>query len=600
MAIYSKESLETLRQRIDLVEVLGSHLQLQRSGASFKALCPFHEEKSPSFIVQRGDTHYHCFGCGAHGDAIAFLMTHVKMGFVEAIESLAERFQVVLDKVDDAEQKKGPSKASLKQALERTSKLYHYLLLYSEEGRAALHYLYERGLDLDFIRAFEVGFAPRQGDLLIRYLRELQIDDLCAEQSGLVSTGQTGRRRDFFIDRIMFPIRDALGAVIGFSGRKYKEETFGGKYINTPETPLFKKSHVLFGLSYCRQRIAKEKQAIIVEGQVDALQLIHAGFNYTVAGQGTAFGEDHVRELIQLGVSRVYLALDGDKAGQEAAVKIGNFFQKRGVEALVVPFPEGSDPDTLLKDRGSPYFEQLLQKAKEYLKFLFEHFSKGHDLNSPSQKNEIVEKITTMIRDWEQPVMVHESLRKLAEIAKVPESALNIGNISLPNLFIKKTGSIQFHNVDPNRILEADLLRWLILVGKQEPQIVALAKANIQEEYFHLKSALRLYQGFMEAYASEQPCDLLALGQCLEEEEDSKLLSEIMERKINVQKAEEGFKETLRKILVRHWMDQREKIRSQIHSGNLSETEATELVKQFDELKRNIPSIDPARFLSFL
>ncbi len=589
MAIYSKDSLETLRQRIDLVEVLDSHLQLQRSGSSFKALCPFHEEKSPSFIVQRGDTHYHCFGCGAHGDAIAFLMTHVKMGFIEAIESLAERFQVHLEKVDDTEQNKGPSKASLKQALEKAAKLYHFLLLHSEEGHVALKYLYERGLDLDFIRAFEVGFAPRQGDLLLRYLRELRINDESSEQAGLISAG-TGRKRDFFIDRIMFPIRDPLGAVIGFSGRKYKEETFGGKYINTPETPLFKKSRVLFGLSYCRQRIAKERQSIIVEGQVDALQLIHAGFNYTVAGQGTAFGEEHVKELIQLGIARVYLALDGDKAGQEAAAKIGNFFQSRGVEVMVVPLPEGSDPDAVLKDRGPPYFEELLQQSKNYLTFLFDHFSKGRDLSSPSQKSEVVEKITAMVRGWEQPVMVHESLRKLAEIAKVPESALNIGNISLPDLFIKKTGSVQFHAIDPNRILEADLLRWLILAGKQEPRLIALAKANLRKEHFYLGSALRLYEGFIEAYDSEQPCDLLTLGQCLEET-DSQFLSEIMGRKINMQKAEEGLKETLRKILIRHWMDEREKIRSQIHSGNLTDEQAIELVKQFDEIKRNIPEL---------
>ncbi len=591
MAIYSKESLETLRQRIDLPEVLSSHLQLQRSGAAFKALCPFHEEKSPSFMVQRGDTHYHCFGCGAHGDAIAFLMTHVKMGFVEAIESLAERFQVVLEKVDQVDEKKGPSKAILKQALERASKLYHFLLLHSDEGRAALHYLYVRGLDLDFITAFEVGFAPRSGDLLIRYLHEHNFSDEVIDQAGLASTGQSGRRRDFFTDRITFPIRDALGAVIGFSGRKYKEETFGGKYINTPETPLFKKSHVLFGLSYCRQRIAKEKVAIIVEGQVDALQLIHAGFNYTVAGQGTAFGEDHVKELIQLGVNRVYLALDGDNAGQEAAVKIGNFFQKRGVEALVVSLPEGGDPDTVLKERGPPFFEQLLQESKEYLTFLFRHFSKGHDLNSPSQKNEIVQKMTTMIRTWEQPVMIHESLRKLAEIAKVPESALNIGNISLPDMFIKKSGTIQFHEVDPNRILEADLLRWLILLGKQEPRIVEIAKANIKEEHFTLKTAFNIFKSYMEAYETEEPCDLLTLGQGLQEGDDPQFLSEIMQRKINLQKGEEGLKETLRKILVRHWMDQREQIRTQIHNGNLTDDEAGELAKQFDAIKRNIPEL---------
>src|SRR5581483_4197855 len=321
--MFTKESLEQLRQRIDLADVLSTHLSLQRSGSSYKALCPFHEEKTPSFIIQKGGSHYHCFGCGAHGDAIAFLMTHVKMGFSEAVESLAERFQVTLEKNEEPLGEKGPSKAHLKQALDLASQLYHYLLLHSADGQVALRYLYERGIDLDFIQKFQVGFAPRQGDILMRYLRAHSIDERIQEIAGLISISQSGRVRDFFCERIIFPIRDALGAVIGFSARKFKEETFGGKYINTPETPLFKKSRVLFGLSYCRSRIAKETKAIIVEGQVDCLRLIHAGFNYTVAGQGTAFGEEHVRELLHLGVKKIYLALDGDSAGQEAAVKIG-------------------------------------------------------------------------------------------------------------------------------------------------------------------------------------------------------------------------------------------------------------------------------------
>jgi DNA primase len=587
MPIYSKESLETLRQRIDLSEVLSSHIELKRSGSSFKALCPFHEEKTPSFLVQRGDTHYHCFGCGAHGDAISFLMTHVKMGFMEAVESLAERFQVTLEKIDDPHQKKGPSKAKLKEALELTAQLYHYLLLYSEEGQLALRYLYQRGLDLDFIRQFEVGYAPRHKSLLISYLQAHGMDGETIQQAGLARP----EGRDFFNDRITFPIRDALGAVIGFSARKFKEETFGGKYINTPETPLFKKSQVLFGLSYCRQRIAKEQKAIIVEGQIDALQLIHAGFNYTVAGQGTAFGQEHVKELIQLGVHRVYLALDGDTAGEQAAVKIGDLFQKKGVEALIVPLSSGTDPDTLLKEWGPSHFGKLLEESIDYLTFLFRYFAKGHDLTSPSQKNEVVEKIAEQVRQWEQPVMVHESLRKLAEIAQVPESALGVGQISLPDLFIKKRGTLSFHKIDPNRILEADLLRWLIFLGKQQPRLIALARANIRAEHFRIQGALRLFQTYIEAYDRQGSCDLLTLGDCLNGTDEEDLLTEIMQRKINLQKGEEGLKETLRKILVREWMEKREEIRNKIHSGNLSDEEISELAKQFDAIKKQIPEL---------
>lgn len=589
--MFTKESLELLRQRIDLAEVLSAHIHLQRSGSSYKALCPFHEEKTPSFLIQRGDTHYHCFGCGAHGDAIAFLMSHVKMSFTEAVESLAEKFQVSLEKTTDPEGEKGPSKGVLKDALEKASLLYHYLLLHSIEGHAALHYLYKRGLDLDFLKTFQVGFAPRQADLLIRYLKAHGVDERVQEQAGLIVLTEQGRKRDFFSDRIMFPIRDALGCVIGFSGRKFKEETFGGKYINTPETPLFKKSRILFGLSYSRARIAKERQAIVVEGQIDCLRLIHAGWNYTIAGQGTAFGEEHVKELVHLGANKVYLALDGDAAGQEAAVKIGHLLQKKGVEVLVVPLAEGLDPDSVLTQRGADYFSKLLVESRDYLTFLFTHLSQGVDLNSPSQKNEIVSSIVEKIKQWEMPVMVHESLKKLAEISQVPEAALGIGQLSLPDLFIKKSGSIKVQEIDPHRILEADFIRWLIFASSQAPQIPVIARLNIREEHFYIPGALRLYQEFLAAQEMGKACDLLALGSVLEGEEDQKLLQEIMQRKINLLKAEEGFCETVRKMLVRKWMEEREGIRSKLQSGALSDEEAFDLAKQFDEMKKKVPEV---------
>ncbi len=589
--MYTKDSLELLRQRIDLPEVLTAHLNLQRAGSSYKALCPFHEEKTPSFMVQKGDSHYHCFGCGAHGDAIAFLMSHVKMSFTDAAEHLAERFQVTLEKSDQPLKERGPSKAQLKQALELASTLYHYLLLHSAEGQIALKYLYERGLDLDFLKTFQVGFAPKHGDVLMHYLRANDIDEEIQREAGLVSVTQQGRRRDFFGDRITFPIRDAMGAVIGFSGRKFKEETFGGKYINTPETLLFKKSRVLFGLSYCRSRIAKEKQAIIVEGQIDCLRLIHAGFNYTIAGQGTAFGEEHVRELIQLGASKIYLALDGDTAGQEAAVKIGHLFQKKGVEARIVPLTDGADPDSVLTEQGPEYFAQLVLQSRDYLSFVFSHLSQGVDVRVPSKKNEVVNAIVARIKQWEMPVMIHESLRQLAEISQVPEAALGIGQISLPDLFIKKSASLNIQQIDPNRILEGDFLRWLIFAAPQFPNLGPIAQANIGVEQLYTPAAARLYREFLAAYHEGRTCDLLSMGSCLESEEDQQLLNEIMQRKINLQRAEEGFKETVRKILVRQWMQEREQIRAQLQSGALSDEEALTLARQFDELKRHVPEV---------
>lgn len=367
MALYKKESLDLLRERVDLAELLSGYISLKRAGTSFKALCPFHEERTPSFVVQAGDSHYHCFGCGAHGDAIAFLMSHLKISFVDAVDMLAERFGIHLEKADQEEQK-GPSKKLLKEALDFAARFYHFSLLHSEEGEQALRYLYERGITLDFIRRFQIGYAPARTGTLLRLMREKGFHESLIEEAGLITAKS---KRDFFNERITFPICDAFGAVIGFSARKFKESTFGGKYINTSETPLFKKSHVLFGLHHSRTRMAKERKALIVEGQIDALRLIEAGFDYTVASQGTAFGEGHVKELLHLGVTQAYLALDADDAGLQAAVKIGHLLQKKAVAVSILSLPEGSDPDQLLRERGPEDFAERLQKAVEYLPFLF-------------------------------------------------------------------------------------------------------------------------------------------------------------------------------------------------------------------------------------
>jgi DNA primase len=591
MAMIKKDSLELLKQRIDLPEVIGAHVDLHRSGASFKARCPFHEEKTPSFVVQKGDSHYHCFGCGAHGDAISFLMGYLKMGFAEAIEHLAERFQVTLEYEESASYQKGPNKPALKAALEDACRFYHFSLLYSEEGREALHYLFRRGIDLDFIHHFQVGWAPKHPGVFQHLMAEKKHSEFTLEQAGLMLMTSSGRKRDFFAERITFPIRDAMGSVIGFSARKIREETYGGKYINTSETPLFKKSQVLFGLSYSRQRIAKERKAIVVEGQLDALRLIQAGFNFTVAGQGTAFGEGHVRELLHLGVNHVYLALDGDDAGQEATVKIGDLFQKKGVEVSVVKLPSKSDPDSFLKEHGPDGFLKLIEESQDYLSFIFHHMSKKLDPTSPSAKNECVQEIAQKIRGWEQPVMVHESLRKLSKIADLPEALISQGGVVSRDLYIKKTERVKFSEIDPHRILETDLLRWLFLKGNTMPTLIDLASLNLKPEYFRVEGCRRLFELYLSAFQQKSALDLLSLGASLDSPEDQILLSDIMARKVNLDKAEEGLSATIERILQREWMEQREAIKTKIQSGLCSDEEALALARAFDEIKKAPPQL---------
>lgn len=591
MPIFNKESLETLKQRVDLVEVLSSHMELKRTGASYKGLCPFHDEKSPSFVVQKGDSHYHCFGCGAHGDAIQFLMTHQKMSFSEAVESLAQRFHVHLE-VEDREEKRGLNKGLIKSALETACQFYHYCLLHTAEGHEALAYLYSRGIDLNFIRYFQLGLAPKISGPFRAVMQAKGIKDEALLEAGLLASNKEGQMREFFNDRILFPIHHHSGGVIGFSGRKYKEETFGGKYVNTPETTLFKKSRVLFGLNYSRRRIAKERKAIIVEGQIDALRLIQVGLNLAVAGQGTAFGDGHVKELVNLGVNQVYLALDSDKAGQEATSKIGHLFQKEGIEVRVVQMPLGSDPDSFLREQGPDAFLKLLATSVDYINFLVKHLSQDLNLDSPAAKNELVQNATKLIREWDHPLMVHETLRKLAHLLKVPEEIVGVGKDHLPNIYIKKTASVGIQTIDPDRILETDLLRWLLLHGQEQTRLVDIVRANLTKEDFKVSICQKIFEVYNGNYENHRSCDLLSLAIDLDDAEGQLVLSDLLQKKVNKEKAESLLVETVQKILDRNWMYKREEIKIKVQSGYCSDEEVLELIKQFDDLKRNPPVIN--------
>ncbi len=586
MALFTRDSLERLRSRVDLVDVISSHVELKRAGAAYKGLCPFHDEKTPSFVIQKGEHHYHCFGCGVHGDAIQFLIAYLNVNFHEAVETLAERFHVHLDRVEGKDQYTGPSKALMKDALGYASRLYHYYLLNTPEGHQALHYLYERGISENFIRQFQIGLSPNVPGLLRKVMHEKRIKDEVMMGAGLLRRTESGRYHDFFSDRIMFPITQASGSVIGFSGRKFKEETFGGKYVNTPETPLFKKSRVLFGLNHCRRRIIKEQRVIVVEGQIDALRLIHEGFNFTVAGQGTAFGEGHVEELIGMGVSLVYLALDSDDAGREATEKIGNLFQKRGAEVRVVPLPSGMDPDNYLMSKGPDAFQALMEKGQTYLGFLVRHLSRGVNIETPAGKNALVKQITEQVRKWEHPLMVHESLRQLAHLAQVPEEMVGVGQEYMPNTLIRKSASIGFEEVDPVRILELDFLRWLIVVGS--PNLIELAERNIQVEDLQHTTCRRFYQTFLTHFHNQLPCDLLTL---IQEEQDQELISELMSKKVEKEKAQSHLVSTIQRILDRNWMEKREQIRREIQSGNLSDEDAQKRLVLLNDLIRNKPEV---------
>ncbi len=576
--MFSKESLHNLKEKVDLVEVISSYLPLKKAGKSFKICCPFHNEKTPSFVLERGDSHYHCFGCGAHGDAISFLVGFLKVSFTEAVEMLAEKFGVSLE---FQEGEKREDLGPLKTCLQETCKFYQFHLLHTEEGKEALNYLYQRGIDLDFINLFKVGLAPIDPALTMGFFKEKKLNWEALQRSGLAI--EKKRNFPFFIGRITFPIMDVQGNVIGFSARKFLEKTTGGKYINTPETPLFKKSKVLFGLNYSRKEITKQRRAVIVEGQIDALRLIQEGLNLTVAGQGTAFGEEHVEVIRRLGVKEVFISFDGDDAGREAALKVGNLFQKEGIEVFVLEFKDGEDPDSVLRKEGITGFLNYLHKPKEYIPFLIEMLSKSCNLATPAGKNELVEKAKGYMADWKFPLMVYEAERKLANSLQVPESM-----VQQKIVFVKSEKKEV--SVNPDQVIEADLLRWIIHSGINEGTLLPLIQKNLSLVDFIDPPARKLYGHLCDLFLRQIPFDLLTLAEYVDRDEGG-LLDLIVRKKIQLERSKIGIKESIQKILERNWMLKRESIKTKIQMGKQTEVEILQLAKEFDVLRKLAPKL---------
>lgn len=589
MAFFTKESLETLRQRIDLLEVVAPHVEMKRAGAVHKGCCPFHEEKTPSFVVQQGDPHYHCFGCGAHGDAIRFLMEHQRLPFFDAVENLAQRFGVHLEKLESNTQDSGPRKADLKATLQEAMHFYHYCLLHTEEGTAALHYLYKRGISLSMIRRYQIGFSLSSSGLLRKVLTSKGVSEELMIASGLFPLQDEGAKREFFQERIMFPILDASGGVIGFSARKYREETFGGKYINTQETALFKKSRVLFGLPYCRKRIAKERHALLVEGQLDALTLIEAGLNIALATLGTAFGESHIAELQQLGVQRVYIAFDGDKAGAEATRKVGHLCQREGLQVGVVSLPQGQDPDSYLRKEGIERFLDLVAASQDYIPFIWHQLETERDLRSPAAKTQAVEQLITQVRSWKNSLLIHESLKTLAHLAQVPEEMVGVEGDHSRNYIVRKTANAGLLEIDPDCILECDLLRWLLLGGEHKRNSLSLMQRHLTPEDFQTPVCRELFQQFCSLAVEGGWADLLTLLTTVQD--CSEVVKGMMEKKVDNKREKQGVVDTLQRMVNRRWMQECEAIRLKIQSGTCTDEEAMTLAKQFTQHKSGAPKV---------
>jgi len=433
--------LDQIRLANDIVGVIGSYFQLHRSGSNFKALCPFHKEKTPSFMVNPQRQIFHCFGCGAGGDVFRFVMNHEKVDFMTAVKMLAQKANIRLS-FDTSSPDEKLAKDVLYEIVAGAARLYHNILMQNPEGKEARNYLKARDLHQKTAEEFSIGYAPDRFDTIIqwagkKYQRaQLEAAGLIVYSSGgnaandSTKSGHAAGRvahaaYDRFRGRIMFPIHDEQGRAVGFSGRILKDDPQAAKYVNTPETVLFHKGRLLYALDKARREIVERHEAIVCEGQIDVIRCHLAGFNTAVAAQGTAFTDDHAR-ILKRYADGVILSFDADTAGQKAAIRASEVFLRSGLAVRIAALPTGEDPDSLIrKDHGKEVFQKILDEAKSVVDFQVDVLSAGITSQTDAVLMRISAEILNTIGQSSNAVQRAAMLKNASRRLGIPEHTLS-------------------------------------------------------------------------------------------------------------------------------------------------------------------------------
>ena len=385
---YPEEIVEEVRARNDIVDVIGSYISLKKKGANYMGLCPFHNERTPSFSVGQDKQLYHCFGCGVGGNVYTFIMEYENYTFVEALKHLADRAGIDLPEEEQSpEQKRRRSQRARILDINKEAATFYYYQLYAEEGKYGLDYLLDRGLSEETIKKFGLGYSDKTGNSLYKYFKNKGYEDGILKEAGLFSF-KDREVYDRFWNRVMFPIMDVNNRVIGFGGRVMGQGE--PKYLNSPETKVFDKSRNLYGLNFARR--SRESNIIICEGYTDVMALHQAGFTNAVASLGTAFTSQQA-SLLKRYTSEILLCYDSDGAGIKASLRAIEILRETGLNTKVIDLTPYKDPDDCIKEEGIEGFEKRIERAQNAFIFEIKQLEKNYDLNDPASKTEFFNEV---------------------------------------------------------------------------------------------------------------------------------------------------------------------------------------------------------------
>jgi len=510
-----EQFIQELLNRVDIVDVIDKSVPLKKAGANYSACCPFHNEKSPSFTVSPTKQFYHCFGCGAHGTAIGFLMEYAGLSFVEAIHDLAKNVgMIVPQETRDAERVPQNVMLGLQETLQQAANYYKAELKKSER---AIEYLKGRGLSGQIAAKFQIGYAPAGWQNLQSVFANYE--DEALQTAGLVVENEQGKRYDRFRDRIMFPIHDQKGQVIGFGGRVINPEDTP-KYYNSPETPLFQKGHELYGLFVARRAIRDAGRVLVVEGYMDVVALAQYGIEYAVAALGTATTPFHITKLMRQ-TDEIVFCFDGDNAGRTAAWRAAMNALPALTDGLKLRFlflPKEHDPDSYVREFGKEKFEAEMQAAMPLSQYIVQHLSEQNPLNSQEDKVKFLNEAEPILRQIQAPKFSLMMRKRIAELAEVTDAEMH-GLLKLPSPNKAQAKATQKQSRAPLSIKKQFVLLLLMRPDLAKTEYLAFARGFSEEDVL-LKAIIHA--------ASEQPQSKpAALLHTIESQVDARLLHEI-------------------------------------------------------------------------
>ena len=486
-----EQFIQELLNRVDVVDVVDKSVPLKKAGANYSACCPFHNEKSPSFTVSPTKQFYHCFGCGAHGTAISFLMEYNGLSFVESIHDLAKQVGMVVPQEEqtpaarESEAKNKTIKLSLQDVLQKAAQYYKAEL---KKSPHAIEYLKGRGLSGVIAAKFQVGYAPAGWQGLQAVFSDY--DNEVLETAGLVVENEQGKRYDRFRDRIMFPIHNQKGEVIGFGGRVINAEDTP-KYYNSPETPLFQKGHELYGLFIARRAIRDAGRVLVVEGYMDVVALAQYGIDYAVAALGTATTPVHITKLMRQ-TDEVVFSFDGDNAGRTAAWRAAMNALAALTDSLELKFmflPTGHDPDSYVREFGKDQFEAEVKKAMPLSQYIVKHLSEGNALSSQEDRVRFLNKAEPILKDIKAPRLSLMMRKKIAELAQVSNEEMQ-GLLKLPRVGMAPKQAVKRQSKSPLSIKKQFILLALARPSLVEQADLSLLGGGSEEDAF-LRSVLQ-------------------------------------------------------------------------------------------------------------